>query len=462
MNFDVLSLGCKVSQYDAAAVSAALSAAGHTRVELETGGGFAPEAANIFDSPPLAVICTCAVTVHSEKKASDLIALLRRRYPGVIIAMCGCLPALYFRDKKLAQHSAEHVPEAEITAGTNAANILPDLVSEYLAAGQKVSAFAEDLYCGLPDTFDEPAAPVKLKNTRAFLKIEDGCDRGCAYCAVPGARGKQVRSRSIENIAAEAERFSENHREIVLTGVNLARYGTDLESKPTVIEAVRAAAKPEKILRVRLSSFEPEPGMLTKEFFSQLQSAAGDKFTAHIHLPLQSGCDATLLRMRRIYTAEWYRQTVGIYRELFGGNASVSTDIIVGFDGESDKEFDESLRFVKDLRFSKIHVFPFSPRPGTIATKLNIRDEVSSKEKRARYDLMKAAATQSRADYIKGLIGTKQRVIIEKPHDPAYVQGMTDGGVMIRLYGADTARHTLVKVRVTSAENEYGLGEIIT
>jgi threonylcarbamoyladenosine tRNA methylthiotransferase MtaB len=421
MKIAVCALGCKVSQYDAGGIVRRLTAAGF---EAESASGIAGLGAG---NTGMVIVNACAVTGHSAAKAQKLLNAVKRENPGIITAVTGCLSRI----------------EADLPADIAE----PDenkLLERIISLRSRLNG-------------DKPAE-IRIspppRNTRAFLKITDGCDRSCAYCIIPQARGRIVTSLPAEEIERyAAEIAATGQKEIVLAGINLARY-KDRESG--LIGAVNAASAPEGILRVRLSSLEPER-MLNAEFFDLLR--ANPKICPSFHLSLQSGCDRTLKRMNRLYDTARFSEILALIRERFE-NPGISTDVIVGFDEESDADFAESLQFVKECGFAKIHVFTYSPRPGTPASLRNL-PPLPDQIKKRRADILHAAAKQSRAEFLQKQIGQRTRLIIERRKSPDFVGGVSDNGVYIRLYGVNLPRYAATEVRITGSAEDHCAGEIV-
>jgi threonylcarbamoyladenosine tRNA methylthiotransferase MtaB len=419
MKIAVLPLGCKVSQYDAEMLARRLCAAGFDAAIRK----------NADKDADVVIVNACAVTAHSAAKAVKLLSALKRENPAVITAVTGCLsrvetglPAdIAEPDEHKLLEKILRLPGCSVgntTAAIGAAHIQP------------------------------------IRRTRAFLKITDGCDRSCAYCIIPQARGRTIRSLPLEEIRRKADETAQaGQKEIVLTGINLARYGGGGFS---LIDAVNAASSPAGVLRVRLSSLEPER-ILTAAFFDKLCS--NPKICPSFHLSLQSGCDRVLKRMNRLYTIERYREILTMIRERFE-NPGISTDVIVGFDEESDEDFADSLRFVNACDFAKIHVFTYSPRPGTPASLSNL-PPVPAPVKKHRADILHAAAKQSRAAFLQSQIGRTARLIIERRKSPDFIGGMSDNGVFVRLYGVNLPRCAVATARITAAGEDHCAGELI-
>ena len=378
-------MGCKVNAFETAAIEAMMKARGH-------------ETAQSLADADCFVLNSCAVTATAENHSLKAIRAARRANPGIITVLCGCVPQA-FPDKYA---DTDYI---DIIAGNRDRSALPGMIEHFSAFGvstQPVAAHTPtEIYEDLEMTF-QPG------HTRAFLKVEDGCDRYCSYCVIPYARGR-VRSLAPGRVAMRAKSLAENgYREIVLCGINLNKYG-DGEGYG-LAEGVRAAASPEGILRVRLGSLEPE--LMTDDLLQKL--AEEPKLCPQFHLALQSGSTSTLKRMNRRYTAEEFLAAAERCRTYFP-DAVFTTDVMVGFPGETAEEFMESLEFVRRFRFLKCHVFPYSARPGTRAA--SMPDQIGKNEKDRRAAAMASTAEGIRAEIIASFDGKPAEVILEQPED---------------------------------------------
>ena len=423
MTFSVNTLGCKVNSCESAAIIEALTNAGYDKTD---------------DNADIAVINSCAVTSMSVKKARQLVSHLKTNNPETIIILCGCFPQCYPGDASQT--------DADIILGNAAKADIPFLLNEYLKKHEKT------VYINpLPREFDLRCAKADLDRTRAFIKIEDGCDRFCTYCIIPTARGR-VRSMPLDEITRQGKlAAASGHKEIVLTGINLSCYGQELDL--TLADAVKAADV-DGIERIRLGSLEPD--MMTDEEIAKLAECA--KLCPQFHLSLQSGSDEVLKRMRRRYDTTQYSDVCQKLRKVFP-DCSITTDIMVGFTAETDAEFAESMAFAEKTGFAKIHVFPYSIRKGTIAA---MRDgQVVPQVKSARAKQMTVLAQKLEHDFLVSQTGKELTVLIEKPQSPEYSSGFTANYIPVRIYGTKIERHTLAKVRIISAEADYCIAELI-
>ncbi len=426
MKFMIITQGCKVNQYDSGIIS-----------QNMTEAGFLP--AKEGETPDIVILNTCTVTESSDKKGFKLEAKLKRDYPNAIIAVTGCYPQAFPTE-------AEKKDFIDIIVGNEGKSDLPRLIKEFLEKKEREREIKENTMA-----YPEPKSFFHSDKTRAYIKIEEGCNRFCSYCIIPAARGR-VRSRSLENIARETDfHGKDGHREIVLTGINLSCYGLDLGL--SLVDAVRTVAENPLIERVRLSSLEPE--LLTREAIAEL--AKIKKLCPHFHLSLQSGCTSTLKRMNRHYTAEEYANIAENLREFFP-NCAVTTDIMVGFAGETEEEFACSLKFAEEIGFARIHVFTYSVRPGTKAAEMP--GQVPEEVKNLRYKEMSRLAEESREKFHQNNVGKTFKVLIERQTSPDFINGHTENYIPVRIYGGKAKRHDIVTVEITEGKKDYCIGII--
>lgn len=427
MKFSIITLGCKVNSCESAAIEAAFIAAGYSRC----GAG---ECADIY------IINSCAVTGAGVKKARQCVSRCKAENPRCVTVLCGCYPQAY------PDEAALSVPAADIITGNADKAAIPSLVSQYLADRRRVMRVGR-----LSREFDRSSAAPDLDRTRAFIKIEDGCNRFCAYCVIPYARGR-VRSLPPQEITRQAEAAAAaGNREIVLTGINIGCYGEDIGYTPA---AAVAAAEVAGIERIRLGSLEADT--LTGAEIDRLGRC--ERLCPHFHLSLQSGSDTVLRRMNRRYTAGEYYALVERLRGVFRG-CSITTDIMVGFPGETDEEFSESMAFAEKIGFAKLHVFPYSVRPGTAAEKMSGQIPPEIKAQRAK--LMGKLADELSRKFLSAQVGAVQRVLIEKSTSPDFSHGFTPNYIPVRIYGEDIPRHTLIDVEIISAGDGFCIGKAL-
>ncbi len=426
MQFNIKTFGCKVNQYESIGISTAMRKAGFIETADE-------KTADII------IINSCSVTGASDKKACHEIVRIKKINPSAVILLAGCFPQAF-------PDEAEKTG-ADIVTGNASKNSIPELLKKYLSDREKTAAITP-----MPAFYEDMELCRQGEKTRAFIKIEDGCNRFCSYCIIPYARGR-VRSRSIDDIVSEAsECVRAGQKEIVLIGINLSCFGQD--TGKNLADAVEAVCGIDGVERVRLSSIEPE--LLDEKMLDRL--SAQKKLCPHFHLSLQSGSDATLKRMNRRYTADEFYEIVRSIRSRFP-NAAVTTDIMVGFAGETEEEFEESCRFAEKVGFAKIHVFSYSIREGTAAAKRT--DHIAENIKNERYKILSDIDNCLHGEFLASQIGTEQEILIEKRKSPDYVNGYTMNYTPVRIYGADISRHSIVKVKITGAYENYCTAEIL-
>lgn len=377
-------LGCKVNQYETEVLSARFAAEGFDVVP-----GHAP-GCDVY------VVGSCTVTAEGDRKTRQAVRRFRRENPGAIVVLTGCYPQAF-----PAQAAA--VQEADIVTGARNRAALPQLVKDFSLDHQRVVNIPKH---EKGEDFESCSAADFGVRTRAFLKIQDGCDNWCSYCIIPAARGP-VRSKPMPELQSELLTLARNgYREIVLTGINLSNYGREWGLH--LSDAVLAAAATPGVERVRLGSIEPD--LLTPQEIYRLAEGCGGKLCPQFHLSLQSGCDATLRRMNRHYDTTQYRAVAEAVRKAFPG-AALTTDMMVGFAGETEVDHQESLQFAREIGFAKIHAFAYSQRPGTRAAAMP--DQVSPADKKRRCAELIAVAAELRKTALTAMLGQTQLVLFE-------------------------------------------------
>nr|WP_317323970.1 tRNA (N(6)-L-threonylcarbamoyladenosine(37)-C(2))-methylthiotransferase MtaB [uncultured Flavonifractor sp.] len=386
MRTAIYTLGCKVNQYETQAMEAELTRRGHTLVP--------------FDGEADAyIINTCTVTAVSDKKSRQMIRQARKRSPHAIVAVCGCY----------AQTDPEAVEalEVDLVMGTNDRMGFLDRLEALSPDGGQVVDVDDALR---RRTFERLPAGGLEGRTRAMLKVEDGCVNFCTYCIIPYARGP-IRSLPAEEAAAQAAQLAaEGYKELVLTGIEISSWGRDLPGRPEPMDLIEAVCAAAPGCRVRLGSLEPRT--ITAEFCRR--GAAIPNLCPHFHLSMQSGCDATLKRMNRKYDTERYYESVRLLREYFD-RPGITTDLIVGFPGETEKEFEQTLEFVRKCAFSAMHIFPYSRRSGTPAAAMP--DQVPNAVKEERAHRAGEVARQLHQTWLESWVGRTLPVLFEEEKD---------------------------------------------
>ena len=423
-------LGCKVNQYETQALEQLFTARGHTLVPFEG-------EADVY------IINTCTVTAVSDKKSRQTIRQARKRSPDALVAVCGCYPQTHPGDMDSLA--------VDLVAGTGDRLAFAALVEEAYAKRQgKITALDDAMK---RRTFEPLPAGGLEGRTRAMLKVEDGCVNFCSYCIIPYARGP-VRSLPLADAASQAAALAaEGYREIVVTGVEISSWGHDLRDGTSLIDLVEAVCAAAPQCRVRLGSLEPRT--ITEDFCRR--AAKLENLCPHFHLSMQSGCDATLKRMNRKYDTARFDESVGLIWKYFQNPVpAITTDMIVGFPGETDEEFDQSMDFIQRCAFASIHIFPYSRRPGTPAASMPNQVPRAVKEERAR-QAAQAAAQMERA-YLEWW--DKVVVLFEEERDGLW-WGHTRQYCKVGVKSGENLHNRLVKVQVTSVEEGFLLGKIL-
>lgn len=428
MNIAFYTLGCKVNQYETEAMREAFAAAGHTPV---------PDSA-LFDA---IVINSCTVTAESDRKTRQTVRRFRKERPDATIVLTGCMVQAFSSE-------AQALSDADVIAGNTDVKKIVEYTEHFLSDGERIFEVSKHTKT---ERFNTPSLSDFAERTRAYMKIEDGCERFCTYCIIPTARGF-VRSKPISEIKTEAEALSKaGFSEIVLVGINLTSYGTG--ENFDLADAVDAICAVDGIKRVRLGSLEPDH--MSDEMLLRFKKQ--EKFCPQFHLSLQSGCDKTLKRMNRHYDTAFYRDLVTRIRKSFE-NAAITTDIMVGFAGETEEEFNESLNFAKEIGFAKAHIFAYSRRAGTVA--YDLPNQISKSEKSRRSHLMSEATVKTESEFLNSLVGKVFPVLFETAQN-GFAEGYTANYSRVKVKSDDTHTGEILNVKIISAENEYCVGEIV-
>lgn len=415
-------LGCKVNQYDTQVMRDQLELAGYQTVPFD-------EAADVY------IINTCTVTQISDKKSRQMISRAKRKHPDSILVVCGCFA-------QVAPAAVAALEGVDIVLGTSNRKDILSFIKEFQKDRKQIVASDN---CG---TLEKEEIHSFGEKNRAVLKIEDGCENFCSYCLIPYARGR-IRSKPLNIIRKETEALARaGYHEIVLTGIHLASYGKE-HGAPCLEKAIHEVAAVPGIERIRLGSLEPR--IITPEFLDKISTTK--ELCPHFHLSLQSGCDKTLKAMNRHYSAAEYAGAVSLLRSTFP-DCSITTDIIVGFPGETEEDFKESLAFARKIGFAKIHIFPFSPRQGTRAAKME--GQLTKAVKAERVKRMEAVETECRHAFWKKMVGSIQQVLPEEEKD-GYLHGFTENYCPVRWKG--TLADTPVSVKIVGHDSESLIGE---
>ena len=428
MTFAFYTLGCKVNQYETAAMERMLVAAGYTPTLSDA-------------EPDIFIINSCTVTAESDRKTRQTVRKYRRELPNAVVVLTGCMPQAF-------PDEANEIDAADIVLGNHSNNRLCEAIDKFLETNKRVVMIDEHKKGEL---FDTPPIDKIEERTRAYLKIQDGCNRFCSYCIIPTARGRE-RSKPLDDIKNEVSTITKmGHKEIVLVGINLSAYGNDISA--TLCDAVDVVCAVEGIERVRLGSLEPD--IFTDEMMTRLKNQP--KFCPQFHFSLQSGCDQTLKRMNRHYDTEFYRNLIKRVRSNFD-NAAITTDIMIGFAGETEDEFEQSLRFAREIGFARAHIFAYSRRTGTVAARA--KNQVTNAEKRTRSQKMIAVTNESEAAFLKSQVGMVCSVLFETKRGNLN-EGYTKNYTYVKVDTTDDLCGEIRDVRITDTADDYCIGELI-
>lgn len=421
-------LGCKVNQYESEAIAELFAEKGYEIVGID-------EEADVY------VINTCTVTNFGDKKSRQLIRKVKRQNENAIVAVVGCYA-------QTAPKELMEIAGVNLVIGTKDRAQIVEMVEQYDRANG-VENHVSDI---MKERVFEPLSIQKLANrTRAYLKIQDGCSQYCSYCIIPYARGP-IRSREPQEVVAEVKRLAENgFKEVVLTGIHVASYGKDRRdtSLPDILKQVHEV---EGIERIRFSSIEPN--VVTEEFAQTM--AALPKVCDHFHLSLQSGCDKTLKEMNRKYDTEKYRQAAATLRKYLP-KVALTTDIIVGFPGETEEDFRESYAFAEEIGFAKIHVFPYSPKRGTPAAAR--KDQLLNAVKSERSHTLIQLSDRMAADFLADAVGTDAEVLYERAVGEGIYEGHTTNYMKVHGRSEVDLTNRICKTHITRAEGEMLFGD---
>ena len=418
-----LTLGCKVNQYETNAMAEKFILSGHKVVE------------NLAEAD-ICIINTCSVTNISDRKSRQMIRKAKEKNAKAIVVVTGCYA-------QVAKEDIEKMPEVDIVLGNNSKKGIVSYVEQFIEQRKQKEVEVEDVFSSMQ--YEDFGAIAYTEKTRAAIKVQDGCDRFCSYCIIPYARGR-VRSRKPESIESEIKKVAKKGiKEVVITGIHVASYGKDFKQDYKLIDLLELIDKIEGIERIRLGSLEPT--IITEEFINRLTKLK--KICHHFHLSLQSGCDETLKRMNRRYSIEEFTKVVARLRNAYK-DVILTTDIIVGFPGETKEEFNKTYDFLKQIKFYKMHVFPYSMRKGTKAEKMPNQIDGAEKEKRSK--ILIELSNQNQLSYNKQHIGKTVDVLVEedsKGHTANYLL------VKVESNNKENLENKIIPVKITEATEEY-------
>lgn len=426
MRIAIYTLGCKVNQYETQAMEQELTARGHELVDFE-------QPADAY------IINTCSVTAISDKKSRQMIRRARKLNPDAIVAACGCY----------VQTHTDEVVELGIDLVGGTGQRMEFLRQLLTAAEKKTRVLVDDALHR--HEFEILPAGGQMSRTRAMLKVEDGCRNFCTYCIIPFARGP-VRSLPIsEAVVQTGQLAAEGYQEVVITGIEISSWGQDLDGEKSLVDLLEAVSAAAGEMRLRLGSLEPRT--ITEDFCRR--AAKLTNLCPHFHLSLQSGCDETLRRMNRRYDTERFYKSVTLLREFFPGVA-ITTDLITGFPGETEEEFQKTLDFIRRCEFAQIHVFPYSVRPGTRAAAMEQLPKSVKEERAARAG---EVAAQLHEQYLQSCVGQVYPVLFEQPGREGEFTGHAPNYMEVTAPGEDL-HNCLCPVRITGVKGTILKGEI--
>lgn len=438
-----ITLGCKVNQYETNAMAQKFLEKGYQIIEEET-----PENEEI--KPDICIINTCTVTNMSDRKSRQMLRRMKEKNPNTIVVAVGCYA-------QVAKEELAKISEIDLVLGNNEKVEIVRHVEKYINNHIDNVELEDVMYS---KEFSDFGNVTYTEKTRAVIKIQDGCDRFCSYCIIPYARGR-VRSRKPESIVSEITQIASNGiKEVVITGIHIASYGKDFSMSKDpelqnykLIDLLEEINSINGIQRIRLGSIEPL--LITEEFVERLKKL--EKICHHFHLSLQSGCDETLKRMNRRYTTEQFKEIVRLLRNAYD-DVNLTTDVIVGFPGETDEEFSKTYKFLEEIKFYKMHIFKYSPRKGTKAAVMPNQISGDIKEERSRKLI--ELSDKNEIEYNESYIGKNVEVLFEEEKDGIF-KGHTQNYIMVYCELNKNLENQVISVRCEKAEQEHILGNSI-
>ncbi len=417
--------GCKVNQYETQEMSELLAKADY-------------EITSTVNEADIIIVNSCTVTAEGVRKVRQTFRKLKKQNPEAIMILTGCA-------SQAEPEIIDDLPEIDILMGNKSNTDIVNIIDSYLKNPRKLNAHQKHLR---DDSFLSTGITAFDGHTRAFLKIQDGCDRYCAYCLIPYARGFS-RSKSLEQIDKELKALNANgYKEIVFVGINLSDYGKNTEY--SLPDALALAEKYENIKRIRLGSLEPDH--ITKEMIERLSKI--EKLCPQFHISLQSGSDSVLKKMNRHYTAKDYEELTINLRNAFP-EATITTDILTGFPTETEEEFYETLEFTRRIKFEKAHIFPYSIRKGTVAAKL---PQLQNAVKEERAKILTDATNITRKEFLQKQIGKTVNVLFETDKDE-FSEGYTENYTPVRVYDTKSRSGQILEIKIVDAGCDYCIGK---
>lgn len=400
------------------------------------------EIVNFEEFADVYIINTCTVTNMSDRKSRQIIRRAKQINPNSILVATGCYA-------QTAKEELEKITDIDLIVGNTEKKDIVKIVEEYRDNKNRERVKMSDI--NKQKEFVDFGSVTYTEKTRAVIKVQDGCNNFCSYCIIPYAKGR-VRSRKLESVVKEiTEIATKGIKEVVITGIHVASYGIDFDNNTRLIDLLEAIQKIDGIERIRLGSLEPN--IITEEFVNRLKKVT--KMCDHFHLSLQSGCDETLKRMNRKYTAEAFEKEVNLLRKTFP-DVALTTDVIVGFPGETEEEFNETYKYLSKIRFTKLHVFKYSPRKGTVAAKMKNQIDSTVKEKRS-HKLIELS-NECEIEFLDRYVGKELKVLFEK-QDGEYIKGHTTNYLVVK--AKETELENQIKdVKIVSRDNLELIGEM--
>lgn len=419
-----ITLGCKVNQYETNAMAQKFKEKGYKVIEGEA-------KADIY------VINTCTVTNMSDRKSRQMLRRMKDINKNAIIVACGCYV-------QVSKEEVEQMEEIDLVLGNNEKKNIVEYVEKYIEENKKEENMEDVMQ---QREFVDFGDVTYTEKTRAVIKVQDGCDRFCSYCIIPYARGR-VRSRKPQSVISEIEKIAKQGiQEVVVTGIHVASYGKDFNNDYKLIDLLEEINKIDGIKRIRLGSIEPL--LITEEFVERLKKL--EKICHHFHLSLQSGCDETLKRMNRRYTIEEFKEIVNRLRKNYE-DVILTTDIIVGFPGETEEEFNKTYEFLKDIKFYKMHVFKYSPRKGTKAARMP--KQIDGKQKEIRSKKLIELSDFNEKIYNESYINKEVEVLFEEEKEGMY-KGHTENYILVYYKSEENLENKMKKVICKEVEKNY-------
>lgn len=427
-------LGCKVNQYETDAMLEMFKKDGYEQVDSE-------------DFADVYVINTCTVTHMSDRKSRQYIRRMKKKNPESIIAVVGCY-------SQVSPEEILEIEEVNLVMGTNERRQIVDEIKKLQSNNAKKVSTVDDIM--KVRAFEEIEISQTNGKTRAFMKIQDGCDRFCTYCIIPYARGGKIRSRDLESIVTEATNLAKKgYKEIVLTGIHVASYGKDIKDEDiNLLTVIKKINEIDEIKRIRLSSVEPI--LFTKEFIEEVKKMP--KLCPHYHLSLQSGCDETLKRMNRRYTTKEYKEIVNMIRDNIK-DVAITTDVIVGFPGETNQEFENTYEYLKDLGLTQMHIFKYSPRKGTPASEME--NQIDPQVKQLRSDRLLNLDRENFRNFANKYLEKEVEVLFEKGIDDTTYEGLTPNYIRVVVKSNNDIQGKILKTKIIKINDDYTEGVLI-